>query len=113
PTRRSSDLVRTHDGERDADSSADQGKQQAFHQQLTSDAPTAGADGGSNGDFTLTAGGTRQKQAGNIRARNQQDERNGAEQDQQGRTELAGNLITQGDNVDAPVSVKIGILVFK
>src|SRR6266849_4085203 len=75
--------IRAKHGKRDADSSANNGKQQTFHQQLTRDAPAAGADGGSNGHFAFAAGGAGEKQAGNIGAGNQQHESYGAEQDQE------------------------------
>ena len=80
---------------------------------MTRDAPAACADGRSNGHLTFAAGRAGEKQAGNIRAGDQEDESYGAEQDQQNRTEFAGNLLAQRHDVDSPVSVKIGILVFE
>src|SRR6266436_876043 len=97
-------------GERDADSPANHGKQQTFHQQLTRDAPAAGADSRSNGHLAFSAGRAGEKQAGNVGAGNQQDERYRTEQDQQIWTKFTATPQIYTHALHDPLPVKNEIL---
>src|SRR6266478_876431 len=100
-------------GESDAEASTNQSEEQTFHEQLAGDAPAAGADGGSNGHLAFATGSAGEEEAGNIGAGDEEDKRDSAKENQQGGAQLAGNLIAERHDVDAPVALGIRIFVLK
>ena len=72
------------------DDSATSGQQHALSEQLADDPAAVGTHRGANGQLALTPCRTREQQVGDVRARDQKHERDGAEQHQQRRLHLAG-----------------------
>ena len=63
--------------------------------ELPHDAATAGAERDANRDLLLPAGATRQQEVGDVDARNQQDERDGADERQQQWANRARQLFAE------------------
>ncbi len=72
----------------DADDAAADGNQNVLGQELPSQTPTAGAERGPHGDLALARDATREREAREVRAADQHDERRGREHDEHGRAQL-------------------------
>ena len=74
---------------RQPEHAAGQREQDAFGQQLPDDAAASRADGRADRDLALAARRAHEQQVGDVRARDQQDEADGAEQDPERRPDVA------------------------
>ena len=74
---------------------AGQREQHAFGQQLAADLPAAGAKGGAQRQLALARQCARHRQAGDVGARDEQHQQRRADQHQQHRTGVAGQLAQQ------------------
>ncbi len=78
-----------------AEAAADQRKQQRFGEELTDQPAARGAERVANGQLTLPCRGLRQQQVRDVRARDQQQKTDRAEQDQQRSASLPGDRFLQ------------------
>src|SRR5262249_51844440 len=75
--------------EQDAEAAAYAREDHTFGEELSYQAAAAGAERGPHGELRLTRGRAREQQVRHVRARDQEDERDGAEQDQHRRSNVA------------------------
>ena len=81
----------------DADGAADHGEQRALGQQLPHQAAAAGAERGAHRQLAIAAQHPRQREVGDIRARDQQHQSGDAEQDQQQLPRPGGEGFAHGN----------------
>ena len=72
---------------------AGQREQRAFGEQLTRDATTAGAESVAHRQLPFASDDAREREIGNIRSDEQQDKPRGGQQDEQGGSRLASQLV--------------------
>ncbi len=91
---------------------AGQCQDQTFGEQLADDARTPRTERAANGDLLLARSGARQQQIRQIRAGDQQQQSDRAEQYQEHRTDAAGVHFGHGKQRDAPAGIggRIGAL---
>ena len=87
-------------GDRQAGGAAENAEQHALGQQLADEAFPARAERRPDGDLFLPAGGAGEQQIGDVGARDQQDERHGAEHDEHRDAEVADDGLDERDDVD-------------
>src|SRR5882672_1684213 len=92
---------------------ADQSQQNAFGEQLTSDAPASRAHRCANSHFLLTGLGPRQQQVCDIRARNQQHKSYGCKQDPERPANVQHKNFKQRRDAFAIARVGIVVLLFE
>src|SRR5262245_24787275 len=92
-------------GQRKSRDSAEQRQQQAFDQKLPNQTATPGAYCGANRQFTLSSRRLRQQQVGDVRAGDQQDERDGREDQQNYGAQIAGEVMAHRRQLNAGVLV--------
>ena len=78
----------------------------AFDEELRDDAAAAGAEGDAHGDLALTRQRARQQQVGDVRARDQQDEADGAGENQHGAAHAADHLFLQRHDAEREAAVR-------
>src|SRR3954471_22597906 len=61
-----------------------------LEEKLPNDAPAAGAEGGADGELALATECAGENDVGDVRAREEENETRGAEEDPEGRRERAG-----------------------
>jgi hypothetical protein len=93
---------------RASDGAAD-GKDRGFDQQLAPEPSGTGADGRAHGQLSLPLARPREQQVCDVRARDQQDECDGAERREQNRPGRSHELVTQWPHVERP-SRRIGVV---
>ena len=76
-------------GQGEAEEAADDGEQDAFHQQLPDDAPAARAKRDAHSDFTRAVRGPREQQIRDVGAGNEEHEADGAHQREKDRADRA------------------------
>ncbi len=81
--------------DRQTQAAANERQHHALGQQLPDNPPASGSQCGTNRDFPFPGRGTRQHQAGHIRASDQQHEADGAEEDEQGILHASNDGILQ------------------
>ena len=81
------ETLTSNPGEHQAERRATHGQQNTFSQELARDAAAARAEREARRDLLPPSGRTHEKEIGDVRARDQQDEANDAHQDQQRRSE--------------------------
>ena len=81
-----------------AKAAAGQRKQECFGQELTDQPSARRTERAANGELALSHRRLRQQQIRHVRARHQQQESHGAEQDQQRRASLARDRVLQRDD---------------
>ena len=81
-----------------AERAAGQRKQEGFGEELTDQPSARRAERAANGELVLPHRRLCQQQIRHVRARHQQQESHGAEQDQQRRASLAGDRVLQRDD---------------
>ncbi len=86
--------------EREPERAAGEGKQQAFGQELANDAPASCADGCTNRDFTLAAGGADQQKIGDIGASDEKNQADRAGQHQQRRPNVQDDRVLKRLNLE-------------
>ena len=69
--------------DQESQAGAEHGQEQAFRQQLANESASPGADRDTNGDLTLASRRARDQQAGDVGARNRQEQDDHGEQDEQ------------------------------
>ena len=92
-------------GDGDAERAGQHRQHEAFGQQLPEDPPAGRADRRAHRDLALAAGGVREEQVGDVRACDQHDQADGAEQEQQGALRLADDVVGERDGADPPAAV--------
>ena len=82
-------------GEREAEDPAGDRQHRAFGQQLTDQTPASGTERGAHRQLAIAPQHARERQVGDIRARDQQNQTRRAEQDQQQLARTDGELFEQ------------------
>jgi hypothetical protein len=95
-----------HIAEDEAEDAAGDGEDDAFGEELADDAGAAGAHGGTDGEFTLAAGGPDEQEIGDVGAGDEQDEADGSEQDKERGARVGDDGVAQG--LDAESGFGIG-----
>ena len=103
----------TPDREQQPDAGAAQREDDAFGQELPEQPTPARAQGRAHRHFRLSSGSPRQQQVGDIRARDQKDEPNRAEQHQHRLADIADHRFLQRKRRHADVAVGVWILLFE
>ncbi len=95
--------------EPDAGDRADRRKQEVFGQELPREPSLLSTDGDANCDLLPARERAREDEIGDIRTSDQQDERDGAQQKQEGRTNVSDNRFTPAlhRDVDARILRKL------
>src|SRR5580700_1038360 len=84
-------------------------KKNTFGEQLAHHAALTGAERCANGEFTRASGGAREKQVGDVDARDEQNESDGGKQDEQERLDALHHFLFYGRDGDAAIFVSVGI----
>ena len=97
-------------GETKSDAATCDAKQHTLRQQLAHHPERAGSQRGADGKFACPASGAREKQVGNIGARNQENKADGTEQNQQDSPNISDHVRLKGHQGDtgAFVGFRIG-----
>ena len=74
-----------------------QGKQHAFREQLAGNPPASGSERGADGHLPLPRGRAREQEVGDVRAGDEQDKRDRAQQHEQRSLHIADDLLVQAD----------------
>ena len=90
------------EGQQHAEPRAREGQHHALGQQLADDAPTARPEGGAHRHLLLAGSRLRQEQVRDVAAGDQQHAAHGTEQHEQGRLDLARELLVQRHKGRAP-----------
>jgi hypothetical protein len=88
-------------GNAESCSAAEDREQGAFGEELAYQPLPSSAQGGADGDLLVASGGAREQQVGDVGAGDQQNQRDGAEQHQQGAADIADHVLPQADQVHA------------
>ena len=97
-------------GERDAGAAAGEREQRAFDERASSEREGTGAERGADGEVLRRARRSRDQQARHVRAGDEQDEHDRAEQHPQRGADVADDLFVRRDERDAPSRVGVGML---
>jgi hypothetical protein len=89
------------------------GKHERFDEQLTEHVPLPGAECGTDGELAAAGGGSRQLKAGDVRARDQQEENHPAEERGDERRAPPEQRLLDRDQQDAALAVEIRILLLE
>ncbi len=95
-------------GERQAEHTADDGKQHALDQQLPHDPPAVGAERDAHGNLARPVRRAREQQVGDVGARDEQHEADGAHQRQEYRADRAA-IESPVERLDLWLNVLVGV----
>ena len=95
--------VRPSVGEKQAERAAERRHQHAFGDELANDAMARGTHRCANGDFFFADGRAREREVGDVGARDQQNENDGDEQDQEPFANVADQAGLQRDCGDVRI----------
>jgi hypothetical protein len=96
--------------ESSTENTADECQDKAFREELGEELRTRGAEGGADGDFSLTGGAAREEEIGDVDAGDEQDEGDRAHQEPEtGDGVAAGEGILKRHDAGAPTLVGEGI----
>ena len=87
--------------ETEAENAAGDGEQGAFNEQLTNDAPAAGAESAADGEFPLPRSGARKQKICDIRAGDEQHQADGAKEDHKGIAYVSDDAVAERLNLEA------------
>src|ERR1041385_3121625 len=93
--------------DKQANQSAKNSEQQTFGQQLFDDLSARCAKRGSHRQFMTARGAAREKQIGDVRARDEKDEGDGARQDKEGGPNFSRQFLPQRHHFCAPARVEL------
>ena len=110
PHREAGGIASEHRHHRSSDEDRENGaqtaEQQALRQQSAPQRPCTGAEGRANGELSLASNRPREDQVGDVRARDDEDQRGGRQQDEQHRSRRRDDLIAQANGIDAKVGLR-------
>jgi hypothetical protein len=96
--------------ERKAERSAERRKQEALDDELPRDTPPAGAERAADGDLALARHVAREQEVCDVRAPDQHQEPDGAEQHEQRRPYVADHMLVDGRDLDPNAVVRCRVL---
>ena len=102
--------VRRCRGEKKTEARADEGQEKGFGEQLSNERATRSPQRETNGDFVLTLGGARQEQRNDVRASDEQEERDGAEEQPERPARAGDGIFLERFDGDREVGVRLGKL---
>ncbi len=93
--------------ENKAEQRSGSGENGAFHEELADDARTAGAEGGTGGEFLGARGGAGEEKIGEIDADDEKNESDGGPENDERRAEFSANVVAQTRNASGVVAIPI------
>ena len=108
--REGEEKVETPACEEHASRAAGEAEQNAFGEQLPNESSPARAQRGPNGEFAMARGGAGEKEIGDVRAGDEEDAADRAEQGVEHGAHIAHCVIEHRRHHDAPAFIRVGIL---
>jgi len=105
--------LRGEDGKKQTHNSGEKCEEEAFREHLLKDAEARCTESEAHGKFAAAASGAREKKIGDVGASDEQNEADGADQCEQGRANVAGELLAKRNGEGAKLGVLLGVLLFE